>query len=81
MKVTAIIWRESVYKNDFTCSCGYDFMKDGELAETMLYDTKQKVLVCPRCKKRVAKIIENYETDDKNIVEGRMDNLRGHWEG
>ena len=81
MKTTAIIWRESVYKNNFVCSCGYEFMKDGELAETMLYDTAQKMLVCPRCKKRVAMIVDDYETDDENIVEGRADNLRGHWNG
>lgn len=48
MKKT-IIWRESIYHNNFTCKCGKQLMKDEEILDDVLYDESRKELVCPNC--------------------------------
>lgn len=51
---TAIVWRESIYHNDFKCNCGKELMIDNELSKDILYDEKRKRLICPNCLKDVA---------------------------
>ena len=82
MKANVFIWRESIYKNNFVCSCGEELMRDGELNNTILYDEKRRMLVCPRGKKNVAIVTkEPIEVASDTVKPGRMDNLRGKWEG
>jgi len=74
MKKTAIVWRESVYKNDFRCNnCKKKLADDGVPIETALlvapdYPQKdQDTLICGDCKNPVA-IMSLVETD----LEGGM---------
>ena len=61
MKKNAIIWRESVYKNDFTCGCGKVLFENGNVVNDVLYDPQSDLLVCPNCLKVVAKITTEKE--------------------
>lgn len=53
----AIVWRESVFKNDFKCSCGKVLFENDQIPDDMLYDTFDDLLVCPVCRKTVAKLM------------------------
>ena len=60
----AIIWRESVYKNGFKCSCGNQLMTDGKIERDVLYNPHDKILICPKCHEVVAMIKDDVEVDD-----------------
>ena len=76
MKSTAIVWRESVYKNDFVCPvCG-----------SKLFDTKTKWLVeencgftpldedlifCMKCRRLVGYVKHNVETESDDVMQGK----------
>lgn len=76
MKAPIIVWRESVYKNDFKCNnCGLDLMKDGEMNQNILSDRQGKYLFCPRCKNMVAMVKGEMEVPDE--TEGSI--LGGKW--
>lgn len=77
MKAPIIVWRESVYKNNFKCNkCGLDLMKDGELNQTIRTDKGGKRLYCPRCGNGIAVITGEIEVPDE--TEGSI--LGGKWE-
>lgn len=76
MKVHPIIWRESVYKNDFVCRCGEQLMKDGEISKAILYDEVLRFLICPKCKNNVALLSKELIEVDENI-----EYKQGLWEG
>lgn len=61
MKKNAIIWRESVYHNDFKCKCGKVLFANNNVVEDVLYDTENDLLICPKCLKVVAKITTEKE--------------------
>lgn len=73
MKVPAIVWRESVYKNDFKCSCGFPLMTEGTINRDVLYNPHDKLLICPKCQKVVAKLKGEMEV----AVEGTQ--MKGKW--
>lgn len=52
----AIIWRKSIHDRDYICKCGKELMKNGEVVNDVLYDTKREELICPNCMWTVAKI-------------------------
>ena len=52
----AIIWRESVYNNDFVCSCGKVLFENNQLPGDLLYDNFEDLIVCPNCRKVVARV-------------------------
>ena len=52
----AIIWRESIYHNDFKCNCGKQLMNDYELSGDILVDKSRNMLICPDCLREVAKL-------------------------
>ena len=58
MKRTAVVWRKSVYKNEFTCSCGAKLadadgtnFEDNVLMEISNFGT---YVYCKKCLKSVA---------------------------
>ena len=72
MKIPVMIWRESVYKNGFKCSCGERLMKDGIMKENLLFDPVENLVICPKCKKVVAMIKGEHEVPDgKTKMMGR----------
>lgn len=78
MKAPIIIWRKSIYENDFKCnSCGMDLMKDGELNQTILSDREGKYLFCPRCKNMIAMTKGEMEVPD----DSECMLLKGKWNG
>ena len=69
MKKTGYIWRESVYKNGFKCSCGRLLMKDGKPINVIAShaigdDSDDTYLFCIGCNKSVALIKEVEVPDD-----------------
>lgn len=76
MKRDVLIWRDSVYHNNFVCSCGRVLAKDGVVADGVLYDTKTRYLYCPRCEKAVAFLApEQMDVADDEPI------MRGLWKG
>lgn len=59
MKQPAIIWRESIYNNDYVCRCGKVLMDKGKLCEDMLVDVDTMELICPQCKLNVALLADS----------------------
>lgn len=61
----ALIWRESIYKNEFKCKCGYKLYKPykNELAHDIILDITNATLCCPRCGWLVGKMVDMGETD------------------
>lgn len=55
MKKTVYVWRESVYKNGFHCSCGKTLFEHGEPADGVTVD-EIGYLYCGNCGKCVARI-------------------------
>lgn len=52
----ALIWRKTMYFNNFECSCGHVCFKDGKVADDMLFDPEEQMLVCPKCYRYVAQV-------------------------
>ena len=75
MKAPVIVWRESVYKNDFKCSCGFPLMTaEGKIDRDVLYNPHDKLLICPRCQKVVAKLKGEMEVAEEGTQ------MKGKWE-
>ena len=55
MKKAVYVWRESVYKNDFRCSCGKILFEHGEPADGEKVD-EIGYLYCGNCGKCVARV-------------------------
>ena len=68
-KNNALIWRESVYKNDFVCTCGHKLynVDEDELDAVIFEDTKG--VYCPECNSMVA-IITTVEEDTPKGLQG-----------
>ena len=67
----AIIWRESIYLNDFKCKCGKQLMNDNKLVDDILFDEKREMFICPECLRDVAKLTtEEYAVKIKAMREG-----------
>lgn len=75
MKAPVIVWRESVYKNGFKCSCGYPLMAEGKIDRKVLYNPHEKILICPECQKVVAMLKGEMDVDDN--AEGMQ--MKGKW--
>ena len=74
MKQPAIIWRESIYKNNFTCNCGEKLGSDeGDPIPDMLMDEEESYLVCPKCMKTAARL------EMVELPEGTTEKLQGDW--
>lgn len=71
MKVPVIVWRESVYKNDFKCSCGYQLMTEGKIDRSVLYNPHEKILICPECQKVVAMLKGEMEAEEGTHMKGK----------
>lgn len=72
-KQTAYVWRESIYKNNFRCKCGTILAKpDGEPLGDTLYETQQKLIICPTCG-NVAAVVKEIE------VAIPMTGKQGYW--
>ena len=69
---TAIIWRKSVYDNDYVCRCDKKLMENGEVCDDMLYDLEEDELICPDCKWNVAK----YTTVEKAYASGAIPSVQ-----
>ena len=63
-----IIWRKSIYDNDYVCKCGKKLLINDDVAEDMLYDQNNKELICPNCMWNVAKVT----TYEKAVKIGAM---------
>lgn len=77
--MNAIIWRESVYKNNFRCcTCGTVLAENGQPTDNAGFnaDTSQRqdILYCCKCKTPVA-VLKYYKGD---LPPGTM---AGRWEG
>ena len=50
-KATGFIWKESIYKNKFTCSCGNELAnpETGKPKGYVLYDPEWNIIYCNRC--------------------------------
>lgn len=70
---TAIVWRESVYKNDFKCNkCGHVVAnKKGWPADDTLYDPDGQWLFCPECHNCVGR--------EKEVDDDGPSGLRGYF--
>ena len=57
-KYTAYIWRESIYKDNFSCWCGYKLFdaKKGLPSKDLI--EKDGLLTCPKCGLLVGKVME-----------------------
>lgn len=53
---TAIIWRKSIFENDYKCKCGKVLYARGKVSDDVLVDTETDTLYCPVCKWNVAKV-------------------------
>ena len=61
MNKNAIVWRESIYKNDYKCSCGKVLFENNDIAKDVLVDVERDELYCPNCMKRVAVLMNEKE--------------------
>lgn len=52
----AIIWRKSVYDDDYVCRCGKKLMINDDPVNDLLFDTSTQQLICPDCMWNVAKV-------------------------
>lgn len=77
MKKTAIIWRKSVYDNNFICKCGEELMHGEEIKDTVLFDTRTNTLICPKCKLNVAIIADK----PVEVADDDTEYKRGYWTG
>lgn len=68
----AIVWRESIYKNGFKCSCGKQLVTDGKIERDVLYNPHDKLLFCPECHNLVAMLKGEVEVkdDDETMLKG-----------
>ena len=71
-KYTAIIWRESVYKNDFKCWCGYKLFDPKKPTLSKALWEEDGLLSCPKCGLLVGKTHEIEDIKD-------MPALMGSW--
>ena len=62
---TAIIWRQSIYENEFKCKCGYKLYKPvkNKLDRDVIVDFTNALLYCPKCGWVVGKMVYMGETD------------------
>lgn len=60
----AIIWRKSIYENNYICRCGEKLMEDNVLN----VNEDCGYVICPKCKWLVAKL----STVDEAIKSGAM---------
>ena len=51
---TAIIWRKSIYENDYKCKCGMTLYANGKVSDDVLVSDNS--LYCPICGWCVAKL-------------------------
>ena len=75
MKKTAWIWKESIYKNGFKCSCGNLLMKDGEpcgmIEPVPIPDTREaRIAICAQCGNQVVQIAEADVSEDAKMMQG-----------
>ena len=76
MKKTAIIWRESVYKNDFRCNVCKAALFNADtktVKDEVLIDETTNLMYCPDCKNLVARIQEITVTKDIKGLQGNWD--------
>lgn len=75
--VPAIIWKESIYKNNFKCKCGAKLADNSGVPTNNLggsaEDTEDNRLFCMKCKNLVA--VERYVPIDV----GEGSHLMGNW--
>lgn len=59
----AIIWRKSIFENDYVCRCGKKLMSKGKIAKDIVEE--MNYLICPSCNYLVAKLstIEDAEKE------------------
>lgn len=67
MNKTVIVWRESVYKNDYICRCGKKLFEGKNIPDDMLFDTETDELICPECGWNVARI-SSFEKASKEAI-------------
>ena len=61
MKKNAIIWRKSIYDNDYICRCGKTLFKDGKFTKGIMIIPDADIVICPNCKWNVARITTEEE--------------------
>ncbi len=77
VKGRAFVWRESIYKNNFICSCGYHCSRDGsgepnDDVQVMIGKTdKEGLLFCPKCHNLIGRYF-TLEIDEKELKNGNM---------
>lgn len=76
IKKTAIIWRKSIYDNDFKCRCNYKLINEhGTPKSDILVDMTSDMLFCPLCKWNVAKV-EFIKVDKDEDLGGNWDDFK-----
>lgn len=76
MKKTAIIWRKSVYENDFRCNVCKAALFNADtmtVKDEVIIDEEKQSMFCPDCKNKVAHIQEI-------IVTRNIEGLQGNWD-
>lgn len=78
MNRRCLIWRESVYHNNFRCNiCGTNVAKDsGEPLDTTLFDMMGNFIVCPKCYNPVAVEQTVDVSEDVEGLQGSYDEFR-----
>lgn len=82
--MNAIIWKESIYKNDFKCShCGVQLTDGkGQPTDNVGFDAdlnnRQDILYCCNCKTAVA-VIKDIKDYSGELPKGTT--LGGKWKG
>ena len=64
----AIVWRESIYMNNYLCKCGKKLWSDGDAAGDLLVDIDNGGMYCPECGWLVAYLT----TEDQAMKDGAM---------
>lgn len=76
MKIPAFVWRESVYKNDFTCKCGTKLVDDkGYPNENVGVNGDDKFdqrMWCMKCRELVG-VVKEVEDDGRSGKQGHYD--------
>lgn len=76
MKKTVFVWKESVYKNRFTCNCGNQLADENGVlidGKSMVETTSfRRYLYCKKCYKPVAYLTKMEVPED---AEGLMGNI------
>ena len=74
MKKLGFIWKESIYKNGFKCSCGNQLadLETGEPKGYVLVDEESRVIYCNKCRSPVCCFGE-METDLEPGLHGNIE--------